>query len=285
MSLIRKELNIFSGVYWLFAFFVCELPFISFAHFSVGLFIFILIDLYEFFVFFVKIFFVFLREGNYLFSVVWIANIMYILSFISWLHGICFHKSILILMWLNSFIFCFMETSMMGGKTQCWDYPLPCPAGPLWSQRVEWTEAETGWMDVCELCVHRLWVLGRVLGQPLPQTRDNTPFTCHFCKKRQPMGLIFTLTENFLSEASSPSLQSDHGDITTHHQVNELHNSDLQEIKLEFFVPFFLGIHCVPNYMGTNSSAISPRRNWGPLVLTEELVMSPWFFQNVLLQN
>lgn len=99
---------------------------------------------------FVKIFFVFLKEGNYLFSVVWIANIMYILSFISWLHGICFHKSILILMWLNSFIFCFMETSMMGGKTQCWDYPLPCPAGPLWSQRVG---VDRGWNRVDGMCV------------------------------------------------------------------------------------------------------------------------------------
>lgn len=208
---------------------------------------------------------------------------MYILSFISWLHGICFHKSILILMWLNSFIFCFMETSMMGGKTQCWDYPLPCPAGPLWSQRVG---VDRGWnMDgMCVSCVSigcECW--GGCWVSHSHRPRTTLPSHVTFAKKTAHGFDLYPHREvSFWGLITFSTIWP-----RWHHYTpsSELHNSDLQESKLEFFVPFLLGVHCVPNYMGTNSSAISPRRNWGPLVLTEELVMSPWFFQNVLLQN
>lgn len=57
MSSIRKKLNIFSYIIGSLHLFFRELLFISFAHFAVGLFIFILIDLHEFSI----------KQGNYLF--------------------------------------------------------------------------------------------------------------------------------------------------------------------------------------------------------------------------
>lgn len=231
MSLIRRELNIFSCIYWLFAFFVVWTafhilcPFLGWCvHIYSHWFVWALCKIRKF-----------------SFCQLYVLQISCtILSFVSWLHGICFHKDILIFMWSNSLIFALWRPAWWGEESAMrlstslpsWSFVEPESRS---GQRLR----QGGW-NVCELCVHQLWVLGRVLGQPLPQTWDNTPFTSHLCDKRQPIGLIFTLTENSLSGASSPHYPF--WPWWGHYRPSsKLHNSDLQEIKSELFVPFLLG--------------------------------------------
>lgn len=212
MSLIRRELNIFSGIYWLFEFFLCV--WIAFH---------ILCPFLGWFVHIYSYWFVWAlcKIRKLSFCLLYLLQISCtILSFVSWHHGIYFHKGILIFMWSNLLIFWFMETSLMREESAM---RLPTSL-PSWSfVEPERVGVNRGWDRVdgmCVSCVSTGCELGGGAGSAAPT--DLGQHSLHISPLWQKTAHRSDLYphRNALSRASSPFVRSDHGEVTADHQAN-----------------------------------------------------------------